>query len=148
MTSNIKETLPFDIESAQSKWQLGLLSMYQRLKDIHEDISMPFGWDVLFSYDGRDYWYLQVKDMNGVCNVTGEPLPWKGRKWLISPHATKGEIVQTILKATLTALEHEAREGLTYKGVAIFDPHYDLDKLVELRSAPDALQERKEMPGN
>lgn len=64
---------------------------------------------------------------------TGAPLPWRGRKWLISEHMTDGEIVQTVFKATMTAAEHELREGFKYRGQPIFDPHYDLEKLVELR---------------
>lgn len=55
-----------------------------------------------------------------------------GRKWYISTHATRSEVVQTALFAVLTALEHEAREAFTYRGVAIFAPHYNVDRLHEL----------------
>jgi hypothetical protein len=85
--------------------------------------------------------YLQI-ECDDRCNVTGEPLRWKGRKWLLSQHMTDGEVVQTAFKAILTAMEHEIRERFTYRGVSIFDPHYDIEKLVELRSQPDALKER------
>ena len=57
---------------------------------------------------------------------------WSGRKWYISTHATKDEVVQTCLKAVLTSLEHEARESFKYKGVAIFQPHTPIDELVEI----------------
>lgn len=65
---------------------------------------------------------------------------WSGRKWLISPHMTRSEVVQTALKAVLTAEEHEARELFTYRGRAIFGPHFDVEQLVELcdRGALDA----------
>lgn len=43
-----------------------------------------------------------------------------GRKWYISSHATKSEVVQTAFKACLTAEEHEVREYFTYKGQRIF----------------------------
>ncbi len=77
---------------------------------------------------GVDEAWLQVRFQdNGV--------PWGGRKWTISPHMTKGEIVQTALKAILAAEEHEAREKFTYRGRAIFGPHYDVDKLVDLIDA-------------
>lgn len=59
-----------------------------------------------------------------------------GRKWLLSPWMTDAEIVQTAFKAVLTAVEHEAREQFRYKGAAIFGPHMDLDKLVELSKRP------------
>lgn len=85
--------------------------------------------------------YLQISARE-TCNVTGEPMHWKSRKWLLSPHMTDGEIVQTAFKAVLTALEHEAREQFTYRGTSIFDPHYDVEKLVALRQTPDALKER------
>ena len=60
----------------------------------------------------------------------------KGRKWYVSPHATKSEIVQTVLKAVLTAEEHEAREKFTYQGRPIYGPHLSVDRLVELYDEP------------
>ncbi len=85
--------------------------------------------------------YLQI-ECKGTCNVTGEPLAWKSRKWMLSAHMTDGEIVQTAFKAVLTALEHEARENFLYRGVSVFDPHYDLDALVRLRRDPSSIKER------
>lgn len=58
-----------------------------------------------------------------------------GRKWRISAHMTKSEIVQTCLKAVLAAEEHEAREFFLYKRESIFSPHYDVDALHALRSS-------------
>lgn len=68
---------------------------------------------------------------------------WKGRKWYLSPHKTDGEVVQTAFKAVMTAMEHEIREMFTYKGVSIFDPHYDIDKLAEFRRRSEAIKERE-----
>jgi hypothetical protein len=65
-----------------------------------------------------------------------------GRKWYISPHATEGEVVQTALKAVLTALEHEAREAFTYEGSAIFAPHFRMDALVALAREKAHTQQR------
>lgn len=56
----------------------------------------------------------------------------KGRKWLLSYHMTKSEVVLTALKAVLTAEEHESRELFRYRGSKIFNPHIDVDKMVEL----------------
>ncbi len=67
---------------------------------------------------------------------------WTGRKWVISPHATKSEIVQTALKAVLTAEEHEAREHFKYRGRAIFGPHYDVDFLAGYCDLPVAQDAR------
>ncbi len=58
---------------------------------------------------GIERCYLQVR-AKGTCNVNGEPFEWSGRKWFLSPHMTKSEVVATAFKAVLTALEHEARE--------------------------------------
>lgn len=52
-----------------------------------------------------------------------------GRKWRLSEHMTRSEIVQTAFLAVLTAEEHEAREQFLYKGRAIFGPHFDVENL-------------------
>lgn len=60
-----------------------------------------------------------------------------GRKWYISPFATKSEIVLTALKAVITAEEHEVRERFTFRKQRIFGPHLDVENLVW------ALEEKK-----
>lgn len=112
-----------------------------RLGRIMAALDLPFGWYPTATKE-NGVWILRVGDPNGIDNVTLAPLAWKGRKWLLSEHMTDGEIVQTAFLATMTAMEHEARERFTYKGQSVFDPHYDIEKLVELRSRPDALKER------
>lgn len=87
--------------------------------------------------------HLRVVCTDGRCNVTGALYTWTGRKWRLSPHMTDGEVVQTAFLALLTALEHEAREQFTFQGVSVFDPHFDIHKLVALRSQPGALVERE-----
>lgn len=66
--------------------------------------------------------YLQVR-----FSADGEI--WHGRKWLLSPHMTKSEVIQTAFKAVLTAIEHEAREHFLYKDRPVFGPHFDVDAL-------------------
>ena len=66
---------------------------------------------------------------------TNEPTQWSSRKWLLSYHMTRSEIVQTALKAVLTAVEHEARERFLYRGQPIFGPHYNVDRLVDICAA-------------
>lgn len=108
-------------------------------------ISYP-GYDIILddsewkSCDGP--LYLRVRCHEGTCNVTGKPMQWMGRKWRLSPHMTDGEVVQTAFMAVMAANEHETREKFTYRGVTVFDPHYDIEKLVALRRQPDALKER------
>jgi hypothetical protein len=97
-------------------------------------------WRFIVAADGERA-YLQV-EADGPCAVSGETLTWRGRKWWLSPHMTKSEIVQTAFKAVLTAVEHEARESFRYRGQAIFGPHFDVDQLVRL-CAEHATDERK-----
>lgn len=72
--------------------------------------------------------FLQVKFVT-VNVVTGLPYTALGRKWLLSEHMVKSEIVATALKAILAVEEHEARELFKYKGKAVFNPHIDVDAL-------------------
>lgn len=80
---------------------------------------------------GGDHAYLQV-GFDAPCARTGKVEFRVGRKWRLSDHMTKSEVVHTALKAVLTAVEHEAREKFTYRGKPIFGPHFNVDKLVEL----------------
>lgn len=85
--------------------------------------------------------YLQVRflaeDM-----VTGEMEEQHGRKWQLSHHMTKSELVATAFKAILTAIEHEARETFRYKGRTIFGPHFDVDALAEFAASRDNIDMR------
>lgn len=99
---------------------------------------LDWGWSL--KEDGKSY-TIQVS-VKGKCNTTGEDWNWTGRKWRLSQHMTKSEVIQTAFKAVLTALEHEARENFKYKGKAIFGPHFDVDKLCELCDDDKALDVR------
>lgn len=84
-------------------------------------------WVFHIGEDG-DRCFLQVRFT--ALDVETMEVSWQsGRKWWISPHMTKSEVVQTALKAVLTAEEHEAREQFRYGGQRIFGPHIDVDVL-------------------
>jgi hypothetical protein len=53
------------------------------------------------------------------------------RKWMISKHSTKSEVVRTAFKAVEAAVIHEAQEAFKYKGCRVYNPHFDIDLLVE-----------------
>ena len=109
-----------------------------QMQEIFNEIKFR-NWQYKIGNDnGRNYLQIQCPERD---NFTGQFLTWSGRKWFLSRHMTKSELVQTALKATLTAMEHEVREQFKYKGRSIFDPHYDVDKLWELRGT-DCLDER------
>ena len=64
---------------------------------------------------------------------------YRGRKWRVSTHSTKREVVGTAFAAILAAMEHEMREAFTYQGAAIFGPHIPLANLeMASQAAPDA----------
>ena len=79
---------------------------------------------------------LRVVCKDGSCNVTGRPWNWNGRWWRLSRHMTDSEIVWTAFKAVLTALEHEAREKFTFKGIRVADSHVDIHKLADFMAQP------------
>lgn len=78
--------------------------------------------------------YLQVRFKAEDNDRPGEWDWHHGRKWMLSKHMTKSEIVQTALKAVLTAEEHEARERFKFLGEPIFGPHFDVVELFHLAS--------------
>lgn len=121
--------------------------MTKTIKDIEDVVARVkcpgYQFNVVgIAYDNgpANYIYLQVVGVTGTYR-------WQGRKWLLSPHMTDGEIVQTCLLATISAQEHEIRETFFYRGEKVFDPHYDIEKLVELRSQNDSIKER-DHPGS
>jgi len=119
-----------------------------RLGQLIGQMTFPHGWSMCMpEWQDENHALLQIVAYNGVDNVTGEPYQWKGRKWVITTHMTDGEIIQTIFKAILTAAEHELRETFLVAGRPILDPHYDLEKLWDLRGSPDALKERELVRG-
>lgn len=92
--------------------------------------------------------YLQARYLDNDV-YTGEIEHQFTRKWLISPHMTKSEVVQTAFKCALTSMEHRTREGFKYKGKRIFGPHFDIEdlhKLAETRENAGGRQPTKGEP--
>ena|SRR5208282_1686009 len=83
--------------------------------------------------------WLQVR-FETIDVTTGKPYIAHGRKWLMSEHMVKSEVIATALKAVLGAEEHEARELFKYKGKAIFNPHIDVEML---HAACDTVETRE-----
>lgn len=121
------------------------LLLLQRAQDLINQCSFKgLSFDVI--QEGPEAVFLRVECAYGACNFTGDPFPWKGRKFRLSSFMTDGEIVQTAFLAIMTSMEHEVREIFTFQGASVFDPHYDIYKLVELRNSNEALDVREE-PG-
>jgi len=87
-------------------------------------------------------WSFYVGDKNGVIylqaqfdqadSFTGKVERQSGRKWMLSEHMVKSEIVQTAWAAVQFAETHEMRESFKFKGRRIFGPHFDVDALTEI----------------
>ncbi len=86
-------------------------------------------------------WIFYVNEKNGVpylqiqfydiCSISKKKEIQKCRKWQLSYHMVRSEVVRTAYKALLAAVEHEAAENFKYKGARIFNPHFDLDNMVD-----------------
>lgn len=63
---------------------------------------------------------------------TGDGQEWTTRRQYLNPRMTRGEVVQTMLLIVLIAVEHEAREHFTFRGDAVYAPHFDPEDLRRL----------------
>lgn len=97
---------------------------------IIKEIKLPDGFSIRLDTHPEGRFYMQIRQ-ESVCNRTGKPYNEGGRKWDLSQHMTESEVVFTAWKAYLTFIEHEAREQFHYKGKKIFDPHIDVNALLE-----------------
>lgn len=112
-----------------------------RLSDIENIIDqIEFrDWHIRLVEDlDADRPYLQVQfETPDNWETTGRMTTQRGRKWFLSYHMTKTEIVNTAWFAVKTAIEHEAREEFKYKGVDIYNAHIDVDTLVKVAHEED-----------
>ena len=74
--------------------------------------------------------YLQVLFYDND-RITGEPELQRCRKWILSYHMVDSEVVRTAFKAIEAAMLHEVQEEFKYRGVRVYNPHLDLDELVD-----------------
>ncbi len=99
-----------------------------------EDISIP--WEIHLIEDhifkdvnnnGRLYIQIQFDDVDN----TGKQENYRShcRKWSLSPHMPKQEVVRTVYKAYKLAVDHEADEKFKYRGKMIYGPHVSPDAL-------------------
>ncbi len=74
--------------------------------------------------------YLQVLFYDND-RITGGPELQRCRKWILSYHMVDSEVVRTAFKAIEAAMLHEVQEEFKYRGVRVYNPHLDLDELVD-----------------
>jgi len=89
------------------------------------------GYEFTVLVDGRGEVYLQAWYLEAD-TLGGDVEKQYTRRWFLSPHMNNSEIVQTAFKCILTSMEHRTREWFTYKARAIFQPHYNVEKLWEI----------------
>lgn len=107
---------------------------FEELRAVVALVTYP-GFEFLLSQDGEGDTataWVQIMCPGGVDTVTGDPMPWKARKWKVSFYSTDTEIVQTLWAAVQRALIHEASELFRFTGEAIFDRHLDVYQLAYL----------------
>lgn len=106
------------------------MQTFETIKKILDDVKYK-DWVFRLKPKG-DGWTLQViflaQDNDNPSMVM---FPQHCRKYYISQHATKSEIVRSAFLAVRQAEEHEMAELFTYKGERIFNPHVNVDALVE-----------------
>jgi hypothetical protein len=112
-------------EQVRDAWEQGRIERFTR---VTQDITIPMfpTWQVQV----KMYWdrpYLVIHEPEGKCNVTGEPLSWNSRKWMLSHHMTDTEIVNTAWLAVKQAVMHELGENFLYHGIPVFNPHMGVD---------------------
>lgn len=107
---DVAEATRYAIELAQRR----LSAMTEsRLRGLLADISCG---GLHFAVDGLR---LRVEDDAG----------WTGRWWLVEAKDSESDVIRTAFKAAITWEEHELRERFRYKGVAVFGPHFDVERL-------------------
>lgn len=102
----------------------------EELQSIIDDISIG-NLEILLKYD-KDRPYLQISCKHGIDTKTNQPTSWTSRKWMLSPHMVKSEVVRTAYKAYITAVLHEADEVFQYRQVSIYSPHANVDVLADV----------------
>lgn len=78
--------------------------------------------------------YLRAKFVEADI-ITGQEELQHTRKWLLSEHMVKSEIIQTAFACVAASLEHTAREHFLYRGQRVYGPHFDVDALFEIAKA-------------
>lgn len=101
-------------------------------REIVRDLSFPgYEFIVVRLGDADGHFYLQARFQAADANAPEHIEQQTTRKWLLSVHMTRSELVQTALKCVLTSVEHEAREQFTYRGRRVFGPHFSVDALAQ-----------------
>ena len=137
--SSLSNVRPIQLSTNWQNYGVSIMQ-FEEMQKILDDISY-LDWNYNLNSTSGFTWFLQLhfpsKDLG-----SGEPCIVLSRKWMMSKHMTKSEVVQTALMATLAAIEHEARENFRYCGRTIFGPHFDVVALTKLAAFKENLDMR------
>ena len=112
------------------------------IREIVSNISY-LDWEIRLKHDG-DRPYVQVYGHGPDPKDGMKDAQWSGRKWFISPHMCKNEIIRTAYKAIECAVAHEMNEVFLYKGVAIMTPHMDYEEIVTIMNDHNCSDSRED----
>lgn len=104
------------------------MTIYEMRQIINEIEFEDYSFDIV---EDGDKAFLQASYYEADI-ITGEPELQKTRKWYLSPHQVKSELVQTAFKCVMTSMEHRTREHFLYRGKRVFGPHFDVDALWQI----------------
>jgi hypothetical protein len=120
----------------------------QEMRAAVEEVAFP-DYEFMVGESRQGFLYLQA-EYDEADTITGMVERQHTRRWALSPEMSKSEIVSTAFKCALTSMEHKTREWFTYRGRAIYQPHYDVDTLhsvcegrLEREQVADITQEEK-----
>lgn len=93
--------------------------------------------DFTFRVEERDGGFLvQVQawrpDASQPNKTTNNLSLQKGRKWYVSKHSCRTELMSTLLAAVVRFETHEILESFTWCGQRIYSPHLSIDYLHQL----------------
>jgi len=111
------------------------------LREIVSNVSY-LDWEIRLRHDG-DRPYIQIFGHGPDPKAGMMDAHWSGRKWFISPHMCKNEVIRTAYKAIECAVAHEMNEYFLYKGVAIMTPHMDYEEIVDIMKDHNCIDARE-----
>jgi hypothetical protein len=112
-----------------------------QIKEIFKNEIKYKDWEFHVSDNPCDIW-VQIRFMAPDNFHGGEAAEQHCRKWRLSIHMSKTELVRTAFLAVIQAERHESEETFLYKGKAVFNSHLDIDKLAGLHDE-NAMDYRK-----
>jgi hypothetical protein len=110
----------------------------EHFESILRDVSVG-NWELHLRQDpGFGRFFLQIQFLADDSETGETAVRQHCRKWYLSPHMTKSEVVRTAYLAYTQAVLHEADETFKYCGRSIYNPHINVDALGEASFRHDA----------